>query len=145
MKTILFILSIMVSGLFSQDIHAQAECTEANIGIPETYAYNAKKPKEFKLTLTNIKNTKLTIYDRWGNRLFECSIDANYMQEHIDEDGNKTRVYATGWDGMYKEKPLEAGMYSYFVEGNCIEGNRVKKSGMFRFFNMSAGWNTAKP
>ena len=135
----------MLSSLCISNTHAQTECTEANIIVPETYVYNTKNPKDFKLTLTNIKNTKLMIFDRFGNRLFECNIDANYMKEHIDEAGNKTRTYTTGWDGIYKEEPLAAGMYSYFVEGNCLEGNRIKKSGMFRLFNMTASWNSSKP
>ncbi|MBS1646300.1 MAG: gliding motility-associated C-terminal domain-containing protein [Bacteroidetes bacterium] len=51
------------------------------------------------------------IYDRWGEKVFE-SADLNY-----------------GWDGTYKGKPVDSGVFIYTLDGFLSNGNEVKKKG----------------
>jgi len=44
-----------------------------------------------------IKNYKMEIYDRWGEKIF------------VSEDFNE------GWDGTYKGKPAPTGVYAYYI------------------------------
>jgi gliding motility-associated-like protein len=51
------------------------------------------------------------IFDRWGEKVFESS-DPNY-----------------GWDGTYKNKPMDTGVFMYTVDGFLSTGVEVKKKG----------------
>jgi len=48
-------------------------------------------------------NNELTIYNRWGHKVYE------------------TRGYANDWDGTYKGKPLPVGTYYYYIKLNDPE------------------------
>ena len=51
------------------------------------------------------------IFDRWGEKVFESS-DPNY-----------------GWDGTYRNKPVDTGVFIYTVDGFLSSGVEVKKKG----------------
>lgn len=59
----------------------------------------------------DVKSFKISIYDRWGNRMFETT-----------ESG-------LGWDGNYKGKPLNPGIYAYMLEIIYKNGTAELKSG----------------
>jgi gliding motility-associated-like protein len=54
----------------------------------------------------NIKNVYFTIFDRWGNTILETS--------------NKNFT----WDGSYKQKPCNSGIYAYQARVEYIDGKR---------------------
>lgn len=51
-----------------------------------------------------IKNYKMEIYNRWGEKIF------------VSEDFNE------GWDGTFKGKPAEVGVYAYYIVLYDIKG-----------------------
>lgn len=53
--------------------------------------------------------TKLRVFDRWGNLLFEGS-DLPLNQE------------SNGWNGLFNGKPLGVGVYAYMAEVRFIDG-----------------------
>ena len=53
-----------------------------------------------------LANIFWTIYDRWGNELFE-----SYDQ-------------ALGWDGTKNGSPLETGTYVYYLKATCVKTNQ---------------------
>ncbi len=58
-----------------------------------------------------IKSMHLTIYDRWGNRVFETD-DAK-----------------TGWDGTYKGSSMNADVYAYYLKVTTFNDRNVTKEG----------------
>ncbi|MBI3133328.1 MAG: gliding motility-associated C-terminal domain-containing protein [Bacteroidetes bacterium] len=58
-----------------------------------------------------ISGMVFTIYDRWGEKVF--------VTENQD----------ICWDGMYKGKPLNSGVYVYIFEGTLLTGEKVEKKG----------------
>lgn len=54
---------------------------------------------------------KLTIYNRWGQLIFETN------------DINKR------WDGKYKKLLQPPGIYIYYVEMENLKGKRITKKG----------------
>ncbi|HEX7412603.1 MAG TPA: gliding motility-associated C-terminal domain-containing protein, partial [Bacteroidia bacterium] len=59
-------------------------------------------------TLTNLS---FKIFDRWGEKVFE-STEENF-----------------GWDGYYKAKLMDSGVFMYTVDGFLSNGKEVKKKG----------------
>ena len=59
----------------------------------------------------DIKTFTVSIYDRWGNKMFQTS-----------ESG-------FGWDGTYRGKPVNAGVYAYMLEIVYKNGTAELKSG----------------
>lgn len=54
-----------------------------------------------------IKNIHMSIFNRWGERIFESD------------------SYGEGWDGTYKGKPAEQGVYVYSVNMELYRGNKL--------------------
>jgi gliding motility-associated-like protein len=59
----------------------------------------------------NVKTFKISVYDRWGNKMFE------------------TNESGFGWDGNYKGKALNPGIYAYMLEIIYKDGTAELKSG----------------
>jgi gliding motility-associated-like protein len=52
-----------------------------------------------------------TIYDRWGEKVFE------------------TTDISIGWDGNFKGKPMDPGVFVYYVTGKLENGDAINKKG----------------
>ena len=61
------------------------------------------------------KIVQFTVFDRWGNQVFEV---LNYAPNDI-----------VGWDGTYAGRPLEQGLYTYMVRLLKKNGKEEVKSG----------------
>ncbi len=81
--------------------------------IPTAFSPNGDNNNDlFRLIAGNdIKAFTVSIYDRWGNKMFETS-----------ESGH-------GWDGSYKGKLVNAGVYAYMLEIVYKNGTAELKSG----------------
>jgi gliding motility-associated-like protein len=62
-------------------------------------------------SVRNIKSFK--IFDRWGEQVFEAH-DAPIQQNNFGA--------GTGWDGTFKGKPMNPGVFVYLIEFNFIDG-----------------------
>jgi len=58
----------------------------------------------------------MTIFNRWGEKLF-------YQENIALDDANG------GWDGRYKDKLLNPGVYVYMIEVNLGGDETIKLSG----------------
>lgn len=58
-----------------------------------------------------IDQMQFTIFDRWGEKVFETT-DIN-----------------TGWDGTYKGKPMNIGVFVYVIKGKFKNGDVIDKKG----------------
>ncbi len=65
----------------------------------------------FKIYGEGIKQVRWSIYDRWGEKLFEST------RQDI------------GWDGTYKGTLVSPGVYVYFVEAEYLDGQRETYQG----------------
>ena len=58
-----------------------------------------------------LKSVSLVIFDRWGEKVFEGS----------DVDG--------GWDGTYKGKECDTGVFFYYGKATLIDGKSFDLKG----------------
>lgn len=83
----------------------------AQIAVPNAFAPGAE-PGGWKIAwLGNYELEKLSVYNRWGNRIFETT-DAN-----------------EGWDGAYNGSPQPEGVYVYILEGRTPAGSPYQQRG----------------
>jgi gliding motility-associated-like protein len=81
-------------------IYVDAKCV---YWLPNVFSPNGDAQNdELKIYGRGLEWTYLTVYDRWGNRVFESS-DLN-----------------AAWDGKYQGNVLNTGVYVYILKGKCI-------------------------
>lgn len=90
---------------FSQQVLIEPEI---NLYLPNAFSPNQDNLNEvFKPVSTGISNYELTIYNRWGAKIFEG-------RNH-------------GWDGTYKGKPSPEGTYLYQIQYEFKKKEGVKE------------------
>jgi gliding motility-associated-like protein len=87
-------------------------CIEKDLFIPNTFTPNGDGQNDV-LYVRGIKVEDITfsVYNRWGELVYETK--------------DKTK----GWDGYYKGKPAEQGVYGWMVSAKCITGDNAFKKG----------------
>ncbi len=87
-------------------------CNEPEIFIPNAFSPNNDQQNDVLFVRGNtIESMFLTIYDRWGEKVFE------------------TNSIHTGWDGRYKGKPVPPDVYVYYLETTCYNKAEYRKKG----------------
>lgn len=76
------------------------------VHVPNAFTPNGDYVNDFfEVKGSGIKNYKIRIYDRWGEKIFE----------HND--------ISQPWDGKYKGNDVQEGVYIYVVEAEFSDGN----------------------
>ncbi|MBL7900261.1 MAG: gliding motility-associated C-terminal domain-containing protein [Crocinitomicaceae bacterium] len=82
------------------------------IFVPNAFSPNFDDENDILCVYSNCMETmSFAVYDRWGEKVFETS-SMNVC-----------------WDGTYREKPMNSGIYVYKLEGTLITGTKVSQSG----------------
>jgi gliding motility-associated-like protein len=80
--------------------------------FPDIFSPNKDGANEVLYVRGNgIKELRLLLFDRWGSVVFE-STDVNI-----------------GWDGTYKGKDCEVGIYAYTLEARLFDNKKINKKG----------------
>jgi len=86
------------------------ESTE--IFLPDIFSPNKDGNNDVLYLRGNgVKEMKFQLFDRWGNKVFESS-DVN-----------------NGWDGTYKGKDAEPGIYAYYLDVLMFNDKKITKKG----------------
>lgn len=86
--------------------------SESTLFIPNTFTPNGDGINdEFAVNLTNLKNYKILIYNRFGTWLFQTT--------DIFDD----------WKGTYNDQPVPVGTYYYVIDAIDAKGAAFKKGG----------------
>lgn len=99
----------------SKQVEVEVEpliCGEPLVFIPNTFTPNGDGKNDVLYVRSGIlENFVLRIYNRWGELLFE------------------TTSLEKGWNGTFKGKYCEQGVYDYYFEGTCLNGDTFQKRG----------------
>lgn len=87
-------------------------CIDEDTFIPNTFTPNGDGNNDV-LFVRGIKVTELyfAVYNRWGELVFE------------------TKDRNTGWDGVYKGRPADVGVFGWQLKVKCIGGEEAFKKG----------------
>ncbi|MEO5570840.1 MAG: PKD domain-containing protein [Bacteroidia bacterium] len=87
-------------------------CAEPEIFIPNAFTPNNDGRNDILYVRGNtIRELLFRVYDRWGEKVFE------------------TTVPGAGWDGTYKGKPAQPGVYDYYLDATCFNNEKFFKKG----------------
>jgi gliding motility-associated-like protein len=96
------------------DLVAQDLCDEGEVEVPNFITPNNDGANDkFEIRYNNIKELGvLRIYNRWGELVFETN--------------NPTYDF---WDGTFRGKELNPGVFVYYLEVFCLDDNQFLKKG----------------
>jgi gliding motility-associated-like protein len=82
--------------------------------FPSAFSPNQDGNNDFFHEIGGLGITSLyyVVYDRWGELLYETN----------DQ-------YAQGWNGIYKGKKCDVGVYVWYAEATFVSGDRFKFKG----------------
>lgn len=89
-----------------------AGCIEKDVFVPNTFTPNGDGQND----LLYVRGLKVDIiyfavYNRWGEMVFETT--------------DKTK----GWDGIYKGRPADVGVFGWYLKVKCLNGEETFKKG----------------
>ncbi|MFM7015903.1 MAG: PKD domain-containing protein [Bacteroidota bacterium] len=91
---------------------AEVLCAEPEVFVPNAFSPNNDGQNEILYVRGNaIKTMLLRVYDRWGELVFESN--------------NKNN----GWNGTYKNNPVDPGVFVYYLEVVCYDNQEYFKKG----------------
>ncbi|MDI9339561.1 MAG: PKD domain-containing protein [Sediminibacterium sp.] len=89
-----------------------AGCIDEDTFVPNTFTPNGDGNNDV-LYVRGVKVTELyfAVYNRWGELVFETN-DKN-----------------SGWNGLYKGRPADVGVFGWYLKVKCINGEEAFKKG----------------
>ena len=120
--TTYYVTAVDSSGCTGGDtalIEIRINCGE--LYVPNIFSPNGDMNNDY-LCLYGSCVTKVvyTVYDRWGELVFETESTVNL------ETGNHQEVC---WDGTYRGKPLNSGVFAYKLYAELFDGEIIEESG----------------
>ena len=101
---------------------------ELNVYLPNVFSPSSNNPDNQKLFIfgTCVDSLQLTIYDRWGELVFE-SMDANSQLTGEME----CCIFGNGWDGSFNNsgEKLNSTTFAYILKGKYRNGKEFFKTG----------------
>lgn len=100
-------------------VSVQFNISESELKIPNYFSPRGTPGvnDEFKVAYKSLVKFKCTIFNRWGNKIYEWSDPSQ------------------GWDGRYGGKYVNPGVYYYVIEAVGSEGKKYKKAGDINILN----------
>lgn len=87
-------------------------CDDPFVFVPNAFSPNGDNLNDILYVRSKIVDELyFVVYSRWGQKLFES---------HDVHDG---------WDGTFKGKPCQNGVYDYYLKGRCIDGQLLEMKG----------------
>jgi gliding motility-associated-like protein len=89
-----------------------AGCLDGDVFVPNTFTPNGDGKNDI-LFVRGIKvdDVYFAVYNRWGEKVFETT--------------DKTK----GWDGIYKSRPADVGVFGWYLKVKCVNGEENFQKG----------------
>ena len=99
---------------------------EYNVYVPNVFLTSSSHLEHNRLYVygRNIELYEFAIFDRWGELVFET----DDITTTLRQDGLCCR-YGEGWDGTFRGKALNAGVFVYKITVSFIDGTIISESG----------------
>ncbi len=87
-------------------------CIDKDVFVPNTFTPNNDGQNDlFRVRGLKIDEVYFAVYNRWGEKVFETT--------------DKTQ----GWDGLYKGRPADIGVFGWYLKVKCINGEETFRKG----------------
>lgn len=89
-----------------------AGCIEKDAFVPNTFTPNGDGNNDvFIVRGLKVEEIYFAVYNRWGELVFETT--------------DKTK----GWDGLYKGRPADVGVFGWYLKVKCFNGEETFRKG----------------
>ncbi|HHB79664.1 MAG TPA: tandem-95 repeat protein [Saprospiraceae bacterium] len=99
---------------------------DPDVFIPNVFSPNGDGQNDYFTVLGNTERIEevvtMQIYDRWGSHIFS--------KEHFSLNN-----YSEGWDGTYRGKKVEKGVFVYIIKLKYIDGRIIEFHGDINIVN----------
>ncbi|MGZ4099282.1 MAG: T9SS type B sorting domain-containing protein, partial [Bacteroidia bacterium] len=108
---------VVTTGACSQrtTVHVDAYsdgCIDKDVYIPNTFTPNSDGHNDlFMVRGLKVQELYFAVYNRWGEMVFETN--------------DKTK----GWDGIYKGRPADIGVFGWYLKVKCFNGEETFRKG----------------
>jgi len=109
--------AVATKGACRQSAETQVEaytqgCIDKDVFIPNTFTPNNDGQNDVLFVRgLKIDDVYFAVYNRWGELVFETN--------------DKTK----GWDGVYKNKPADIGVFGWYLKVRCFNGEETFRKG----------------
>jgi len=87
-------------------------CIEKDVFVPNTFTPNGDGQNDILFVRgLKINDIYFAVYNRWGELVFETN--------------DKTK----GWDGIYKTRPADVGVFGWYLKVKCFNGEETFRKG----------------
>jgi len=120
--TTYYVTSIDSSGCTGGDtalVEIKINC--GDFYVPNIFSPNGDMNNDYLCIYGScVRELKYAVYDRWGEKVFETEFTVNLDAKNYDE---------VCWDGTFRGKPLNTGVYAYKVYAELDNGDIIEESG----------------
>jgi gliding motility-associated-like protein len=89
-----------------------AGCIDKDVFVPNTFTPNSDGENDiFIVRGLKVQEIYFAVYNRWGEMVFETT--------------DKTK----GWDGIYKGRPADVGVFGWYLKVKCFNGEETFRKG----------------
>ena len=111
-----YIVTLEVANINSgctDTVSVNLNISESDLQVPNFFSPGSTPGQNdiFKVSYKSIVKFKCTIFNRWGNKVYEWTDPSQ------------------GWDGRHNGKLVNPGVYYYVIDATGSEGKRYKKGG----------------
>lgn len=120
--TTYYVTSIDSSGCTGGDtalVEIKINC--GDFYIPNIFSPNGDQNNDYLCIYGScVRKLNYAVYDRWGEKVFETEFTVDLEAKNYDE---------VCWDGTFRGKPLNTGVYAYKVYAELDNGDIIEESG----------------
>ncbi len=109
--------AVATNGACRQNVEVSVEaysagCLDDDVFVPNTFTPNGDGKNDFLFVRgLKVDEVYFAVYNRWGEKVFDTN--------------DKTK----GWDGVYKNRPADVGVFGWYLKVKCINGEESFKKG----------------
>jgi gliding motility-associated-like protein len=87
-------------------------CDDKDVFVPNTFTPNGDGQNDiFRVKGLSVNEVYFAVYNRWGEKVYE------------------TNEREAGWDGRYKGKDADVGVFGWYLKVKCFNGDETFKKG----------------
>jgi len=120
--TTYYVTSTDASGCTGGDtvlIEIKIHC--GDLYVPNIFSPNGDMNNDYLCIYGScVRELRYAVYDRWGEKVFETEFTVNMDTKNYDE---------VCWDGTFRGKPLNTGVYAYKIYAELDNGDILEESG----------------